>query len=80
VISAWIGNSTATNALSGTSQAAPHVAGIVAYLAANNASLAQDPAAMKGYLRSTALSSIVTGATIQGDLGLLVNNGVNWPA
>ncbi|CAA7269772.1 unnamed protein product [Cyclocybe aegerita] len=32
VISSWIGSNTATNSISGTSMATPHVAGLVAYL------------------------------------------------
>jgi len=53
----WIGSSTATETISGTSMASPHVAGIVAvYLQSNpNAT----PAAVKSWLVSNASKSII---------------------
>ncbi|KAH6897978.1 serine protease [Coprinopsis sp. MPI-PUGE-AT-0042] len=63
VISTWIGSSnTATNSISGTSMATPHVAGLVAYLIAKDGNAS--PAELSEKIRSLsvkgALSSIPT--------------------
>ncbi|KAJ9646569.1 hypothetical protein H2199_002618 [Coniosporium tulheliwenetii] len=63
------------NYLSGTSMACPHVTGVMAYLMAKDASL-RSPGAMKAFLKSSALKGVVKGRALQGDLMLLVNNGV----
>jgi len=67
VISAWIGGPEEVRALTGTSMAAPHVAGLVAY-AMGNSTLAGDVGLMKGYLRSTAVG--------KGGGILIANNGM----
>lgn len=54
--------------LTGTSQATPHVTGLVAY-AMSNRSLANDPALMKDWIKSTALP--------QGDGTTIANNGAD---
>ncbi|GAM91450.1 hypothetical protein ANO11243_095000 [Dothideomycetidae sp. 11243] len=77
VLSTWINSTAATEYLSGTSMAAPHVTGIVAYQIANNATLAQNPAAMKQWVRDNALRGLVGGQVLVGDALLLANNGVS---
>ena len=76
VLSAWKDSDTTIQCLSGTSMATPHVTGIMAYLMAQDASLAADPAKLKSALLSSALKSIVTGSVNSGDQKLLLNNGV----
>ncbi|KAJ2932569.1 hypothetical protein H1R20_g4571, partial [Candolleomyces eurysporus] len=58
VISSWIGSTTATNNISGTSMATPHVAGIVAYLIAKDGNLS--PAAMETKIKSLSVGGILT--------------------
>jgi cerevisin len=75
IVSAWIGGDNVINAIDGTSMAAPHVTGLVAYHIARNSSLAQDPAAMKAFVRDSGLKSKISGSFYQGDPVILVNNG-----
>lgn len=48
VLSSWIGSNTATNTISGTSMATPHITGLGAYFLALNG--AQTPAALCAYV------------------------------
>lgn len=59
IISAWIGSTTATNNISGTSTSAPHVAGAVAYLIALCGN--RTPAQMVSLLKANAISGRLTG-------------------
>jgi len=72
VISSYIGSTTATGTLSGTSMATPHVAGLVAYLI----SLYGDktPANMSAYLQSTSIKNAITGLP-SGTVNYLATNG-----
>ncbi|EGP92120.1 unnamed protein product [Zymoseptoria tritici ST99CH_1A5] len=70
IVSSWIGERNMINSLSGTSMAAPHVTGIIAYAMANR-TLAENPGLMKEWIRMVALPL--------GNGMLLANNGVQQP-
>jgi subtilisin family serine protease len=59
ITSDWIGSNTATNTISGTSMATPHVAGVAAIHLSVDATL--NPAATKTWLISEATPNLVTG-------------------
>ncbi|KXX81427.1 Cuticle-degrading protease [Madurella mycetomatis] len=58
VLSSWIGGPTATNTISGTSMAAPHVAGLGAYLLALEGP--KTPAELCQYIKDTATPNTIT--------------------
>nr|POF12744.1 proteinase r [Quercus suber] len=70
ITSAWIGAPEAKNTIGGTSMAAPHVTGLVAY-AMSNRTLADSPSLMKQWIRMMALE-MTNGTTTF----LLANNGI----
>lgn len=59
VISTWIGGEDASNALSGTSMATPHVAGLIAYLIGVNGQ--KTPAEMEKAIKDLAIHGALTG-------------------
>ncbi|KIH89792.1 proteinase T precursor [Sporothrix brasiliensis 5110] len=59
VLSTWIGSTTATNTISGTSMATPHITGLGAYLLALLGPKA--PQALCAYIQSTAQKNVLTG-------------------
>lgn len=72
VISAWIGSTTATNNISGTSMATPHVAGVAAYLLGQRG--AMTPAALTTLIKSLGVSTKLTGIP-SGTVNLLLQRG-----
>jgi len=64
IVSSYIGSNTASSTLSGTSMAAPHVAGVVAVrlgnLAADGVPGTPSPAELKAWISNTATQGIVT--------------------
>lgn len=71
VLSAWIGSTSATNTISGTSMATPHVAGLAAYLIALEG--LSTPAAVVARIQALATSGVVTD--VKGSKNLLAYNG-----
>jgi subtilisin family serine protease len=60
IVSSWIGSNTATNNISGTSMAAPHVAGVAALYLSTNPSAT--PATVQSTLISRATTGVITNA------------------
>ncbi|KAF6748693.1 serine protease [Ephemerocybe angulata] len=59
VISAWIGSTTATNNISGTSMATPHIAGLIAYLIGKDGN--GTPAEIEAKIKALGVSGALTG-------------------
>ncbi|KAI1000240.1 Subtilisin-like protease 2 [Podosphaera aphanis] len=59
ILSSWIGSKTATNTISGTSMATPHVAGLAAYLM--SLQRLSSPSAVANRISSLAVSGQITG-------------------
>ncbi|KAK0229692.1 serine protease [Armillaria nabsnona] len=72
ITSSWIGGTTRTNNISGTSMATPHVSGLVAYLIGLNGN--QSPAAISTLIKSLGVSGVLSNIP-SGTLNLLANNG-----
>ncbi|SJL16596.1 uncharacterized protein ARMOST_20122 [Armillaria ostoyae] len=58
VTSSWIGGTTRTNNISGTSMATPHISGLVAYLIGLNGN--QSPAAISTLIKSLGISGVLS--------------------
>ncbi|KAJ9143501.1 Subtilisin-like protein [Pleurostoma richardsiae] len=72
ILSSWIGSTTATNTISGTSMATPHITGLGAYLLTLLG--ARTPQALCSYIQSIATSGVLTGVP-SGTNNLLAFNG-----
>ncbi|SJL11639.1 uncharacterized protein ARMOST_15045 [Armillaria ostoyae] len=89
ITSSWIGGTTRTNNISGTSIATPHVSGLVAYLIGLNGN--QSPAAISSLIKSLGISGVLSNIrecisgddncivlaleSASGTVNLLANNG-----
>ncbi|PPQ72490.1 hypothetical protein CVT24_003253 [Panaeolus cyanescens] len=73
ITSTWIGSTSATNNISGTSMAAPHVAGLVAYLIAKDGNVT--PAAMQTKVKNLSIKSALTSIP-SGTVNNLAFNGI----
>ncbi|KAF8988811.1 peptidase S8/S53 domain-containing protein [Cyathus striatus] len=58
ITSVWIGSTTATNNISGTSMATPHIAGLIAYLISKDSNVT--PAAMSTKIQSLTVKNALT--------------------
>lgn len=72
ILSSWIGSTSATNTISGTSMATPHITGLGAYLLTLLGK--KTPAALCAYIASTAQSGILSGIP-SGTVNKLAFNG-----
>lgn len=72
ITSTWIGSNSATNTISGTSMASPHVAGVAAYLIGYEG--LSSPSAVRSRLLALAGSGLVTSAGT-GSPNYLLYNG-----
>jgi len=72
VLSAWIGGNSATNTISGTSMATPHVAGLALYLIALEG--LSTPAAVTARIKALATSGKISSVP-SGTVNLVAYNG-----
>lgn len=72
ILSAWIGSSTATNTISGTSMASPHIAGLGAYLLALEGT--RTPSALCARIQSLSTKNVIASAG-SGSPNYLAYNG-----
>ncbi|RYP64521.1 hypothetical protein DL770_009186 [Monosporascus sp. CRB-9-2] len=74
ILSTWIGSTSATNTISGTSMASPHIAGLGAYLLTLEGS--RSPSALCSRIQSLATSGRISGIP-SGTVNLLAYNGAS---
>ncbi|KAL0948473.1 hypothetical protein HGRIS_011042 [Hohenbuehelia grisea] len=74
VISSWIGSTSATNSISGTSMATPHVAGLVAYLISVHGN--KSPKEISDLLKSLAATDKLSSIP-KGTANALAHNGIH---
>ncbi|KAH6652438.1 subtilase [Truncatella angustata] len=72
ILSSWIGSNSATNSISGTSMATPHVVGLALYLQALEG--LSTPAAVTSRIKALGTSGRITG-TLNGSPNLVAYNG-----
>ncbi|KAK4497133.1 hypothetical protein PRZ48_011583 [Zasmidium cellare] len=73
ILSSWIGSPSATNTISGTSMACPHVAGLAAYLIGLEGP--REPESLCGRIQELALKGVLEGVG-RGTVNALAQNGV----
>ncbi|KAF9041515.1 serine protease [Panaeolus papilionaceus] len=74
ITSAWIGSTTATNNISGTSMATPHIAGLVAYLISKEGNVS--PSAMETKIKNLSTKNALSGIP-SGTVNYLAFNGIS---
>ncbi|RYP34416.1 hypothetical protein DL767_004285 [Monosporascus sp. MG133] len=74
ILSTWIGSTSATRSISGTSMASPHIAGLGAYLLTLEGS--RSPTALCSRIQALATSGRITGLP-SGTVNLLAYNGAS---
>ncbi|TEA20674.1 Alkaline proteinase [Colletotrichum sidae] len=74
ILSTWIGSTTATNSISGTSMASPHVAGLVNYL--QSVEGLSTPASIIARIKALGTPSKITGA-LNSSPNLIAYNGAS---
>ncbi|KAK3369878.1 alkaline protease-like protein [Podospora didyma] len=72
ILSSWIGSNSATNTISGTSMASPHIAGLGAYLLTLFGP--KSPTALCTYIQSIATNGVITGLPTGNINKLAFNN------
>lgn len=77
ITSAWIGGEVATNTISGTSMAAPHVTGVAALVL--SAYPTASPAAIENFLATTGTADVVTSSQSPGHNNLLYSLATGTP-
>ena len=77
ITSAWIGGSTESNTISGTSMAAPHVTGVAALVL--NANPTALPAAIENFLATNGTSGVVADSRSEGHDKLLYSLATGTP-
>ncbi|PBP16322.1 cuticle-degrading serine protease [Diplocarpon rosae] len=73
ILSAWIGNPTATNTISGTSMACPHIAGLAAYLIGLEG--LSTPAAVQTRIKALGVPGVTSAGSGSPDLIAYNGNG-----
>ncbi|KAG8785784.1 subtilisin-like serine protease [Ceratobasidium sp. 428] len=73
ITSTWIGSTTATNRITGTSMATPHVSGLIAYLLATEGK--RTPASMLARIKQLAPDNVLTGVPAGTRNELIWNGG-----
>ncbi|KAF3309137.1 hypothetical protein TWF173_011439 [Orbilia oligospora] len=76
ILSTYINGDEAVNVMSGTSMAAPHVAGLVAYFLGEDQSLQTDVVGMKKKIMNTAGKGLLHNIKDEKDTKILAYNGV----
>lgn len=74
ILSTWIGSTTATNVLSGTSMASPHIVGLAAYLAGLQGG--QDPSQLCKNIKTLSTPNVLSKIPLPiGSPNLIAYNG-----